>query len=162
MISPQRRRGRREKLFSGRGCKQAKRAVGGFSLLEVVVALGILLVGIVAILAYLPNVLRAQERAKLLTEAALLAQRKAEEIRRDDDRSHTLLNTIRNLTAPTAAMVCPDYPNLAYSFSGVSVLYGDEKPGDPRTYRGVARVIVELAPDSRPSGNVLYEVRFDE
>jgi len=142
--------------------KQAKQAAGGYSLLEVVVALGMLLFGIVAILAYLPNALQAQDRAKLLSEAVMLAQRKSEEIRRDDDRSRTLLNTIRNLTEPTAAMVCPDFPNLAYRFSGVSLLYGEEKPGDPRTYRGIARVIIEFAPDSRPSGNVLYEVRFDE
>lgn len=134
----------------------------GFSFLEVLISLVILLGGILAILAYFPNALRANERAIMISEAALLAQRKAEEIRRDSDRARTLIGAIRSLTVPTAPMVCPSNPTLAYRFSGVSLLDPVDDPGDPRDDRGVARIIIEYAEGYQPRGGILYELRFDE
>ena len=54
------------------------------SLLEVMVALGILTAGILSIMAIFPYTIKAQQEGELLSEAAALAQMKAEEIRRDD------------------------------------------------------------------------------
>ncbi|KPL11351.1 hypothetical protein AMJ85_03705 [candidate division BRC1 bacterium SM23_51] len=134
----------------------------GYSFLEVLISLVILLGGIMAIIAYFPNALRANDRAVMLSEAALLAQRKAEEIRRDSDQARTLIAAVRNLTVPTAPIVCPSNRNLAYRFSGISLLDPVDDPGDPRDDHGVARVIVQYAESYRPGDDILYELRFDE
>lgn len=138
------------------------RRPGGYSILEVVISLVILLVGIVAILAVFPNTLRANDRSVALAEGALLAQQKAEEIRRDYDRGRRLIAAIRDLTAPTAPIAAPSNPNLAYRFSGVSKIDPVDDPGDPRDDHGVARIIIEYAEEYRPGGEVIYELRFDE
>ena len=138
--------------------QSAKR--GGFSLLEVLISLVILLIGIVAILIYFPNALRANNRAVSLSEAALLAQRKAEEIRRDD--GGTLIGAIENLTTPTAPVLFPQNPNLVYRFASVSLIDPVDDPGDPRDDHGVARIIIQYAEAFRPDGRILYELRFDE
>ena len=126
-----------------------------YSFLEVLVSLVILLMGILAILAYFPSALRANDRAVILSEAALLAQRKAEEIRRDDDASRSLIQAIRILRGPTVPVVFPENNALAYRFSGVSVL-------EPGKDDGVARVIVQYAEGFRPDGRILYELKFGE
>lgn len=133
----------------------------GVTLLEAIVALSILLVGIVMILMLFPRFLVSARDAELESKAVMLAQMKAEEIRRDDDTSGTLVNAIRNLTAPTAPVEFPQEPDLAYQFSGTSILYEGQTPsGDP----GVARVIIRYAPSFRqstsPSKDVLFELRF--
>src|SRR5687767_5793332 len=58
----------------------------GFTLIEVVVALGILLAGLIAIASIFPATLQAGRQSELLTRAVGLAEQKAEEIRRDNDR----------------------------------------------------------------------------
>ncbi len=133
----------------------------GFSLLEAIVSLSILLVGIVMILLLFPGFLVSAREAELETKAVMLAQMKAEEIRRDDDTSGTLISAIRNLPAPTAPVTFGQEPLLAYQFSGTSLLYAGTTPdGDP----GVARVIVRYAPEFRqslrPNTDILYELRF--
>jgi type II secretory pathway pseudopilin PulG len=139
-----------------------ERRSAAYSFLEVLVSLVILIGGILAILAYFPNALKANDRAVGLSEAALLAQRKAEEIRRDGDRGRTLIRQIQQLTIPTNPIVFPDNPTLAYRFCGVSLLYPANNPNDPRGQSGVARVIVQYAQGYRPDGRILYELRFDE
>jgi len=134
----------------------------GYSFLEVLVSLLILLAGILAIIGYFPNVLKANDRAVVLSEAALLAQRKAEEIRRDGDSGQQLINEIKNLTVPTAPIVFPSNPTLAYRFCGVSLLDPMDDPGDPRDDPGVARVIVQYAEGYKRDVRILYELRFDE
>lgn len=134
---------------------------GGFTLLEAIVSLSILLVGIVLIIVLFPRFLISARDAELETKAVMLAQMKAEEIRRDDDTSSTLVNAIRNLNTPTAPMEFTQEPDLAYQFSGTTLLYEGETPeGDP----GVARVIVRYSPNFRQSSNpnkdILYELRF--
>ncbi len=131
------------------------------SLLEAIVALTILLVGIVLILMLFPRFLISAREAELETKAVLLAQMKAEEIRRDDDTSNTLVMAIRNLNTPTAPVTFTQEPDLAYQFSGTTLLYGGETPeGDA----GVARVIIRYSPTFRtstsPNKDVLYELRF--
>ena len=133
----------------------------GFTILEAIVSLSILLVGIVLILTLFPRFLINARDAEMETKAVMLAQMKAEEIRRDDDTSHTLIMAIQNLTTPTPPVEFAQEPTLAYQFSGTSILYGGVTPqGDP----GVARVIIRYAPDFRQSNNpnndVLYELRF--
>ncbi len=133
----------------------------GVTLLEAIVSLSILLIGIVMILMLFPTFLVSARDAEMESKAVMLAQMKAEEIRRDDDTSGTLVNAIRNLPAPTAPVEFAQEPDLAYQFSGTSILYEGETPdGDP----GVARVIVRYAPSFRlspsPNKDVLFELRF--
>lgn len=147
--------------FSRLLCASPARPARGLTLLEAIVSLTILLVGIVLILSLFPRFLINARDAELETKAVMLAQMKAEEIRRDDDTSGTLVQSIRNLTAPTAPVTFAQEPDLAYQFSGTSLLYEGETPaGDPN----VARVIVRYAPEFResasPHKDVLYELRF--
>lgn len=133
----------------------------GVSLLEAIVSLSILLGGIVMILLVFPRFLVAANEAELETKAVMLAQMKAEEIRRDDDTSGTLVNAIRNLTEPTYPVEFAQESQLAYQFSGTSILYTGTSPaGDA----GVPRVIIRYSPNFRvsssPNKDVLYELRF--
>jgi prepilin-type N-terminal cleavage/methylation domain-containing protein len=143
-------------IRSGRGV-----LVRGFTLIEVLVGLSILTAGVLAIMAIFPVLLRTQAEAEMLTIAASLAQMKAEEIRRDDDRNGSLVTAIRNLTEPTTPLVFPHERRLTYSFSGRSLRYGSVDASDPRGSDGVARVIIRYAPDFRPSQDVVYEFRFN-
>lgn len=134
-----------------------------FSILEVLVSLAVLLTGIVAILSFLPSTLRQNQRSADISIAAYLAQLKAEEIRRDDTSSGQVVNRIRALTAPTAPITFGFDKRFAYQFCGVSVIDADDEPGpddDPRDDPNVARVIVLYDAAYRPSGGVLYELRF--
>ncbi|MCX8036041.1 MAG: hypothetical protein N3D11_03085 [Candidatus Sumerlaeia bacterium] len=153
---------RRNPTISGLLKAFSLRRLTSFSLLEVLISLVILLVGILAILLYFPNVLRANDRSMMLSEAAFLAQRKAEEIRRDADQARRLIAEIRSRTVPTAPVVFPENPNLAYSFCGVSLLDPTDDPGDPTDDRGVPRIIVQYAQGSRADSRPLYELRFNE
>jgi type II secretory pathway pseudopilin PulG len=133
----------------------------GFSLLEAIVALTILLAGILAIIMFFPETLVSARQAEMRTKATVLAQMKAEEIRRDDDTSNTLVNAIKALPVPTAPITFAQDRDLAYQFSGQSLLYSGETPaGDPN----IARVIIRYSPEFRTSPNpnkdVLYELRF--
>lgn len=133
----------------------------GITLIEVMISMAILLIGVLAIVFFFPQTLQSAATAEYRTKAAVLAQMKSEEIRRDDDTTHTLIHAIESLQSPTAPVTFPQDPNLAYQFSGRSILYEGETPaGDP----GVARVIVRYSPEYRVSNNpnkdVLYELRF--
>lgn len=139
-----------------------RRSSYGFSLLEVLVSLAILLIGIVAIIFFFPQSLEAARRAEDRTKAAVLAQMKAEEIRRDDNSNNDLVNAIRTMSAPTAPITFAQEPDLAYQFSGTSILYAGES--GPNGEPGIARVIIRYSPEFRRSNNpnrdVLYELRF--
>ncbi len=133
----------------------------GFSLLEVLVALAILTAGVLAIAAVYPKTLQAGNESQILTEAAALAQMKAEEIRRDNDRDGRLLDAIKALDNPTEPVRFPREPRLTYSFSNRSLLYAADA-SDPRAAPGVPRVIIRYAADYRQSQDVVYELRFDQ
>lgn len=139
----------------------------GMTLLEVLVGLAILLAGLLALAAVVPTALHAHDKAELLTTAAMLAQAKAEEIRRDDSEDMALQNAIRDLTAPTDPIKFIQEPRLTYSFSGATMIYTgyyDEtvanEEQDARSIPGVARVIIRYAADFRPTEDVIYELRF--
>ncbi|MEQ8821729.1 MAG: prepilin-type N-terminal cleavage/methylation domain-containing protein [Sumerlaeia bacterium] len=136
----------------------------GFTLVEVLVALAILLTGIVAIVQLFPVSLRANTDAALKGSAVILAYQKVEEMRRDEYplRSDSFTATVRNLEGETDPVAWPEDPRLTYSYSGLSAVLGDlpEDPGDPRTGRGVARVIVRLSESFDPQTPVIYELRF--
>jgi len=136
---------------------------GGFTLIEVLVALAILLAGLVAIVQLFPVSLRASADAALQGEAVLLAQQKVEELRRDRDQQSDIINHIEGLATPTDPIVFPHQPRLTYSYSGVSVLYPEFDANDPRTFPNVARVIIRKrgTDPANPDGPVLYELRFD-
>ncbi len=53
----------------------------GFSLLELIIAIGVLAIGLVGVLQIFPVGLRASHRAGMLTKAAFLAQNKMEEVK---------------------------------------------------------------------------------
>ena len=135
-----------------------------FSLVEVLAAVAIFVMGVLAILLYFPNILRANNEATLMTQAALLAQEKVMEIRRDNNSVPgplTMVEIIRARTEPTQPVLAPRNPFIAYAFSGVSVL-------DPAVNPGVARVIVLRieqgripTPAESARWDVLTEVRFD-
>lgn len=133
----------------------------GFSLLEVLVALAVLTAGVLAIAAVFPKTLQAGNESLILTQAAALAQMKAEEIRRDNDRGGQLVDSIKNLPNPTDPVQFPREPRLTYSFSNRSLLYTAD-PSDPRAAAGVPRVIIRYAAEYRKSQDVVYELRFDQ
>ncbi len=135
------------------------RGVRGFSLVEVLVSMAILLAGLLAILNFFPQSFRANANAAIRAEASLLAQTRAEEIRRDWSQTEPLLTTIRTLTAPTAPVTFPEDTRLAWSYCGVSLLEPIDTPGNPADDYGVARVIIRYAASFRPSEDVVYELR---
>ena len=138
---------------------RSHRRARGFTLLEVLVSLTFLLVGIVPIVFLLPNTLRGRQEAQLEAQAAMLAQQKAEEIRRDNDLAGSLTAAIAARQTPTQPIVFPHAPDLAYAFSGRSLLYADSPRGDP----GIPRVIIvkssAIGAGVRPK-DVVYELRF--
>lgn len=140
---------------------RVRRNCRGYSLLEVLVSLAILLAGVLAIIFFFPKALESRNQSALLTSGAMLAQMKAEEIRRDDDTTGTLIAAIVSRTEPTAPIVFAQEPRLSYSFHGESVIYD---PSDsPRGDAGVARVIILNS--QRPTAairrqDVVYELRF--
>ncbi len=145
-----------------RGGSARGRGASGYSLVEVLVSMAILLAGLLAILNFFPQSFRANADAAIKAKASLYAQTKAEEIRRDWTQADLLVTTIRNLPAPTAPIVFPEDTRLSYSFCGVSVIDPIDTPGDVRDDYGVARVIIRYAASYRPSEEVIYELRFAE
>lgn len=134
----------------------------GFTLLEVLISLAILLAGIVAVLSFFPMSLKTNRDAELLSQAAVLAQLKAEEIRRDLKTNGDLLNQIKTLTTPTEPMQFAQNTKLAYCFCGVSLIDPNDDPNDPADDYGVARIIIKLDKSYDPGQKVIYELRFDE
>lgn len=53
----------------------------GFSLLELIIAIGVLAIGLVGVLQIFPVGLRASQRSGMVTKAAFLAQNKIEEVK---------------------------------------------------------------------------------
>ena len=134
----------------------------GYSLLEVLVSVAILLAGILTIVNFFPLGLKAQARAGDISTATFLAQMKAEEIRRDSDRLGRLLNSIRSLTSPTEIITFPNQSRFAYCFCGISLIDPRDDPDDPRDDHGVPRVIIMYSKEYRGENEVLYELRFDQ
>jgi prepilin-type N-terminal cleavage/methylation domain-containing protein len=133
----------------------------GFTLIEVLVALALLLAGIVALVQLFPVSLKANADAVLRGNAALLAQQKVEELRRDHDRQARIIEEIRNSGGITPPVPWSVDPRLAYSFTGVPQRATSDVPGNPSDDFGVARVVVRLAPAYDPKQTILYELRFD-
>lgn len=146
-------------MLAGRPKRVGRRA---FTLVEVLVALALLLAGIIAIVQLFPVSLEANKDAALQGNAALLAQQKVEELRRDHDFLARMIQEIENRTEPTEPVVWPVDTRLTYSYSGRSLLAAADTPGDPRDDIGIARVLVRLAPDYNPDEPVIYELRFDQ
>jgi len=134
----------------------------GFTLVEVLVALAILLAGIIAVVQLFPVSLEASNEAVLKGNATVLAEQKVEELRRDRDRQAQIIQAVRNRNTPTDPVVWPMDERLTYSYSGVSVLFDQDTPGNPADDVGVARVIVRVAPEFDPNQRVLVEMRFDQ
>ncbi|CAN5371370.1 hypothetical protein BH09SUM1_BH09SUM1_01990 [soil metagenome] len=134
----------------------------GFSLVEVVVAAAILIIGIVGIMQLFPKSIQASNQSALRAEAALLAQRKVEELRRDEQQSGVIIDSIKALPAPTELIPFPEDDRLAYQFYSKSLLASTDTPGEVEDDFGVARVIIRYNPAFRPKSEVLYELRFDQ
>ena len=142
-------------FISAHSRRLARRLTRAGTILEMLIAVVIFLVGIVAILHFFPMSMRTNEDAADLGIAAMLAQWKAEEIRRDNDQQSNLMNAIRTLTQPTAPLAFPSEPRMAYSFCGLSLIDPNDSPGTPR-------VIVRYAQSFRPSQDILFELKFQE
>ncbi|MBN1865683.1 prepilin-type N-terminal cleavage/methylation domain-containing protein [Candidatus Sumerlaeota bacterium] len=134
----------------------------GYTLLEVLVSLTILLTGIVAIAAFFPTTVRQNRRAVDKSIAAYLAQLKAEEIRRDDSTGRLLIREIRFMTTPSTPVSFAADPRFAYSFCGVSLLDPVDDSDDFRDDVRVARIIVRYSRAFRPQQEILYELRFND
>lgn len=132
----------------------------GLSILEVLVALGILTAGMLSIMAIYPYTLKAQRDSELLSQAAGLAQMKAEEIRRDDTQAGAMIAAIKSMATPSDPIPFANEPRLTYSFCGETVMYRDVDPQDYRAASGVARVIIRYASSFRSSQDAIYELRF--
>lgn len=132
----------------------------GFTFTETLIALVVLLVGLVALMQVFPPTLRANSEAALKAKAALLAQMKAEEIRRDDNQLGSLVQEIALRTTPSAPVPFAQDNRLAYCYSGRSILRPNDTIGSAEDDWGVARIIVRYNVDFRPDGKVLYELRF--
>lgn len=125
----------------------------GFTLMEVLVAMTILLTGILAVAAFFPRVLDANARSADQSIAAFLAQMKAEEIRRD--YTDTAVDAIKLLSTPTDPVTFGHDQRFAYRLNGETVLYAN----DPSVTTGVARVLI-VYPDS--PDQPIYELAFDK
>lgn len=134
----------------------------GLSLVEVVVALSIFLFGVVALLNFFPLKLRTGTDSAVLTEAVLLAQLKAQEIRRDNGPGSNFYDWIRAQTTPQPPGGIPfgQNPALRYAFCGRSVIDSIDDPGVPEDDYSVPRIII-LSTHSRRPDDVVYELRFD-
>lgn len=141
-----------------RAAKPRSRA--GYSLVEVTVAMAIMVFGIVGVLQFITPSVRASSDAAMRGRAALLAQQKVEELRRDADKQATFIENIRNAAAPTAPLIFPEDDRLTYQFWGQSIASNGEL-NDPDAATGVARVIVRYNRAFRPGQDVVYELRFD-
>ncbi len=127
----------------------------GFTFTETLVALVVLLIGVVGVMKVLPVSLRGSFDASMRAKAAMLAQKKVEELRRDSTLSNAYISSITALAAPTPPVAFPEDDRLTYSFFGQSLL-------DPGSGGGAAtpRVIVRYAQDFRADQEILYELRF--
>jgi type II secretory pathway pseudopilin PulG len=140
----------------------------GATLLEVLLAVGILMAGMASLVAMFPAMLNGERDAEILTEAVALAQLKAEEIRRDDYSRHDLRLAIQDMTTSTTTPIAfPQEPRLTYSFSGktlryASILASDPTTTDTRAKSGIARVIIRCAPSYKASQDVIYELPFSD
>jgi type II secretory pathway pseudopilin PulG len=134
----------------------------GYTVLEVLVSMMILITGIMAIIGFFPMQLRQNRYSMDVTTAVYLAQMKAEEIRRDNDRFGFLIRNIRGLRTPTSPLRFGQDPRFAYQLCGVSLVDTVNDPGDPRDDPNVARVIVRYDTSYRKDAEILYELRFDD
>lgn len=132
----------------------------GFTLIEVLVAMVILLAGIIGIVQLFPVSLQANRDAELKGKAVLLAQQKVDELRRDADRLGVLITAIRDSDTETAPVVFPDDQRFTYSYVGETQLGPLSDPLDPRDDSDVPRVIIRLNPAYNPNARVIYEMRF--
>jgi len=132
----------------------------GFTFTETLVALVVLLIGALGVMKMMPVSLQGSFEASMRARAALLAQKKVEELRRDGTLSDSYINDIAALTVPTSPASFPEDDRITYSFSGNSLLYPTPIPGNPASAQGVPRVIVRYAQDFRTDQQVLYELRF--
>jgi len=133
----------------------------GFTLIEVLVALVILMAGIIGIVQLFPVSLQANADAETKGIAVILAQKKVDELRRDSDTMDVILSTIELRDTETDPVVFPEDTRFTYSFVGESVYGPTGDPADPRDDSDVARVIIRLNNTVDPDRPVIYEMRFD-
>ncbi len=136
----------------------------GFTILEILVSLVILLIGILALARLFPVSLRANKQGQDIIRATFLAQQKIEELRRDnDDLTNPLIDTIRDLTTPqpaiNRAIPFPQDPDFKYTFCGMSQIYtsGVDHPNNPDDDPNVPRIIIVW-----DNAKEIFEMRFDK
>jgi len=133
----------------------------GYSIVEVLVAMTILLVGIAGTLAFFAPTLQAAEEANDRSIAALLAQQRVEEVRRDADRFENFPDGIRSLVTPSALVVYAYDDRFAWQYCGRSLLEPIDTIASSDDDWFVPRVIVRYNPAFRADSKVLFELRFE-
>jgi Tfp pilus assembly protein PilV len=128
----------------------------GYTLMEVLVSMTILLAGILAIAGFFPRALDNNTRAADLSIAAFIAQSKAELIRLSNESNQTpsSIDYIAGLSTMTEPVVYGLDERFSYRFSGETFLYAN----DPTVTTGVARVIIVYTDDP---DTPIYELTFD-
>ncbi len=130
----------------------------GYTLMEVLVSMAILLTGILAIAGFFPRALDNNTRSADLSIAAFIAQSKAEMIRLSNEEFAGLPSSAIDYLADLPTMTDPVVygldPRFSYRFSGETFLYAN----DPSVTTGVARVIIVYTdePDTP-----IYELAFE-
>lgn len=146
--------------MTDRRLRRLARTRRGFTLIEVLVALALLLGGIVAIVQLFPVSLNANLDAELKGNAAVLAQLKVQEFVRDYDEQLEIYQAPGGILAMGAqdpnnleTWTWEVDPRLTYSYASESAT--GEGPS------GVGYVIVRLAPSLDPDQRVIYELPFE-
>lgn len=132
----------------------------GFTLVEVVVAMTILLGGIVGMAQFFPTALSQNRHSADVTSAAYLAQMKGEEVRRND--IYYALDTpagttptiaqISQLAIPSTSTVFVEDDRFAYVYSGRSLM----EIVNADSYN--AFIIVQYNSEYRPDEEMLFEL----
>jgi prepilin-type N-terminal cleavage/methylation domain-containing protein len=133
----------------------------GYSIVEVLVAMTILLVGVAGTLAFFAPTLQAAEEANHRSIAAMLAQQRVEEVRRDADRFENFPDAIRGLVTPSDLVVYPYDDRFAWQYCGRSLLQPIDTIANSDDDWFVPRVIVRCNPAYRPDAKILLELRFE-
>jgi len=136
----------------------------GFTFLEILISMVVLLIGILALARLFPVTLRANKDGQDLITATFLAQQKIEELRRDnDDLTNPLIDTIRALTTPqppiNRAIPFPQDLDFKYTFCGRSQIYKGPRndPNNPDDDPNVPRIIIVYNNEKK-----IFEMRFDK
>lgn len=107
----------------------------GFTLVEALIAIVVLVIGILGVLQFLPSAVKLARRSRLTTQAAFLTQGKVEEYLA---KSYSELAT--GVVEPRAPMVSDTTSQLYYFETEVQIVYLDEDLNEVGTDEGIKQI----------------------